>query len=220
MRISKRDLDAEKWGLRFFLTPDRAAPKVPVFWTEEVDPQVVNVSVLPRNENEPHDLFDTTIKRCKMFHLTDQNGAEHLVHVGPGSSVQVRCWGHTLLTSRPVKTSFSVDAIEGLETHLDTVRRATQVYGRHIQDPPIFSRKARLLRNGLIALDGRRAELSDRQIASIIEGDRLVRDACAIGDRSLVNRVKYYRDRAIDLCARIQSGVPTPDLFKHDACLN
>lgn len=213
LKLKKRQAAAEKWGLKFFPPPDRAAPKAAAFWTEEIDPGAVHVTVLPREPGEPHDLFEETIKRCKMLHLTDENSVEHLVHIGPGSSVQVRCHGHTLITSKPVKTSFSVDALDDLDDHLNMVRRATRVYGDHIVDPPVFSNKARLLRNGLIALDGHKAGLSDRQVASIIEGDASVAQGIELGDRSLIKRVKYYRDRSIELCHEIQLGVPTPDLF-------
>ncbi|MEL6758584.1 MAG: hypothetical protein AAFP81_19310 [Pseudomonadota bacterium] len=213
LRLKSRQTAAEKWGLRFFPPPDSAAPKARVFWTEEIDPNCVSVTVVPRERGQPHDLFEETIKKCKMLHLTDENRVEHLVHIGPGSSVQVRCHGHTLLTAKPVKTSFSVDALEGLDDHLKMVRRATTVYGEHMADPPEFSRKARLLRNGLIALDGQKAGLSDRQIASIIEGEASVEHGLENGDRSLVKRVKYYRDRARGLCDEIERGVATPDLF-------
>lgn len=217
LRLQRRQPAAEKWGLRFFLSPDRIAPKVCAFWTDEIDPHFVQVTVVPRDPDEPHDLFEETIKRCKMIHLTDENRVEHLVHIGPGSSVQVKCQGHTLVTSRPVKTSFSQDALVGLEDHFNMVRRATAVYGEHIADPPEFSRTSRLLRNGLIALDGHKAGLSDRQVASIIEGDASVAHGVENGDRSLIKRVKYYRDRAKSLCDEIQRGVPTPDLFMCDA---
>lgn len=220
LKLKERQPGAEKWGLKFFPAPDQAAPKAPVFWTEETDPYFVRVAVVPRNPEDPHDLFEETIKRCKMLHLTDENRTEHLVHIGPGSSIQVRCYGHTLVTSKPVKTSFSQDALEGLDHRLDVVRRATLVYGDHIVDPPQFSRKARLLRNGLIALDGYKAGLSDRQVASIIEGDASVEHGLENGDRSLIKRVKYYRDRAIELCEAIERGVPTPDLFVWNAKLD
>ena len=214
MGLDEKQPAAEKWGLKFFPAPDMAAPRAPVFWTEEIDPQFVHVTVVERDPDEPHDLFEETIKRCKMIHLTDENQVEHLVHIGPGSSVQVKCHGHTLVTQKPVKTTFSVDAVVGLEDHFDMVRHATSVYGHHMIDPPRFSRKARLLRNGLIALDGHKAGLSDRQIASIIEGDASVKHGVEHGDRSLIKRVKYYRDRGMDLCDQIQRGVTTPELFE------
>tara|TARA_R100001132_G_C3266643_1_gene89379 strand:+ start:489 stop:1343 length:855 start_codon:yes stop_codon:yes gene_type:complete len=216
IRLKTEQPAAEEWGLKFFPNPDIAAPKATVFWTPEADPEIVHVTVLPREPGEPHDLFDETIKKCKMVHLTDDKGIEHLVHVGPGRSVQVRCSGHTLVTTKPVKTSFSVDAVRGLDSHLEIVKRATEVYGDHVKTPPVFSQKARLLRNGLIALDGSRAGLTDRQIASIIVGDKSVEEGMANGDRSLIQRVRYYRERAHELCEGANGAPPRPIDFMCD----
>ena len=201
MRMRSRQPAAEAWGLKFFPNPEIPAPKAHVFWTEKAHPDILDVNVSPRAPNEKHPLFDETIRKCRMAHLTDENGQEHLIVYGRGCSVQVRANGHTLVTTKPVKTSFSVSTLSGFEEYVEILRRSKNVYGDHITDPAQFSRKALLLRNGLITLDGQRAGLSDRQIAWIINGMQTVEEAVAQGDRSLINRVSYYRENAAELCA-------------------
>lgn len=199
MQLNERQPEAEAWGLKFFCNPDLAAPNAPVFWTSDAAPLIVQVTVVPREPHERHALFEKTINRCRMLHLTDYDGSEHLVHIGKASSVQVACTGHTLVTTKPVKTFLSVGEIDDLDIRQEMVKQTTQVYGDHVVDPPEFSYKARLARNGLIALDGYRAGLTDREVAYIIDGYSSVQRGIENGDRSLIRRVKTYRDKAIEL---------------------
>ena len=199
LRLKSRQRAAEEWGLRFFPNPEAPAPSADVFWTESAYPDVLRATVVPRSPDESHPLFDETVRKCRMTHLTDEEGVEHLVAYGKGCSVQVCFTGHTLVTTKPVKTFFAVGEFDSLDEQVRILRQSKKVYGDHITEPPVFSRRAIMLRNGLIALDGYRAGLTDRQIAWIIDGHAAVEAGVAKGDRSLINRICYYREKAIAL---------------------
>lgn len=192
--------DAERWGLKFFPNPEIPAPKAHVFWTDKAYGDKVRINVMDAGPGEVDTTFEETIRKCRMAHLTDIDGCEHLVINGNGCSVQVICEGRSLVTADPVKTVFTVDGFEDFEHNTRILKESKRVYGDQSKEPLIFSRKAEMRRNGLIALDGMRAGLSDRQIAWIINGQDLVEAGVAKGDRSLVKRVRTYRENALALC--------------------
>lgn len=192
--------EAEAWGLKFFPSPAMAAPRAHVFWIDEAHSEKVLMSIVDRLPGEVDATYDTTVRDCDLVHLTDEQGWEHLVVHGNGCSVQVKCRGKSLLTLDPVKATFTVDSHLNIEHQTRILNEATRIYGDQPAGSARFTRKTEILRNGLIALDGIRAGLSDRQIAWIIFGKETVQSGIANGDRSLTQRVKTYRDNANALC--------------------
>tara|TARA_R110002110_G_scaffold68080_4_gene184717 strand:- start:15787 stop:16629 length:843 start_codon:yes stop_codon:yes gene_type:complete len=200
LKMQRPEPEAEAWGLKFFPNPSVAAPKAHVFWTDDAHGEKVHLKVSERMPGEVDRIFEQTVVKCQILHLTDWEGFEHLVIQGKGCSIQARCTGLSLTSTDPVKMSFDVDAVDDIGKFTRILEQSKRVYGDQITSPPIFTRKAKLMRNGLIALDGNRAGLSDRQIAWIIEGRDQVESGVAKGDRSLIKRVKTYRDNADALC--------------------
>lgn len=192
--------DARVWGLKFFPNPAIAAPRAHVFWTDDAHTEKVFMSIVDRLPGEVDDTYDTTVRVCDIVHLTDEHGTEHLAIHGNGCSVQVKCRGKSLLTLDPVKATFTVDSHLNIEHQTRILNEAIRIYGTPMPGPVRFTRRAKLLRNGLIALDGHRAGLSDRQVAWIIFGKGSVEAGLENGDRSLIQRVKPYRDSATALC--------------------
>ncbi len=200
LKMRRPQPEAEAWGLKFFPNPAVHAPKAKVFWNDLAHSEKVHVNVVDRKSDEPNRIFDQTIAKCRIEHLVDWEKREHLIVRGKGCSIQVRCHGLSLLRTAPVKMSFDVDDLEEIDRYARILEQSKLVFGDHVASPPEFTRKAALMRNGLIALDGRRAGLTDRQIASIIEGTETVEAGVAKGDRSLIRRVRTYRDKAYALC--------------------
>lgn len=200
LKMLKPQPRAEVWGLKFFPNPSVPAPNADVFWTEDVCGEIVRLAVLPREIDEVDTLFEQTVRTCEITHLTDPEGFEHLVVKGAGRSVQARCIGPSLLRTRAVKVSFDLEGLDDMAHHVSVLERSKRVYRDDVDCSPPFTRKSLLMRNGLIALDGVLAGLSDRQIAWIIEGKDAVEAGLAKGDRSRVRRVTTYRQSGRALC--------------------
>lgn len=200
LKMLRPQPEAEAWGLKFFPNPGVPAPKAKVFWNDEAHAEKIHVWVSERKPDEPNRIFDQTVAKCRVEHLVDWDGHEHLIIRGKQCSIQVRCHDLSLYHPTPVKMSFNVSDVDEIERYSKILEQSKLVFGDYIVSPPPFTRKAQLMRNGLIALDGRRAGLTDRQIASIIEGTETVEAGVAKGDRSLIRRVRTYRDKAQALC--------------------
>lgn len=199
MKMRRAQPEAEEWGLIAFPDPALNAPRAPVFWTDDACRSKVLLTVSERRPGETDTIYQTTVSKCRIWNLTDWTGTEHLMISGIGCSIQARCKGLSLLSNDPVIMSFDVSGLPDWEYYTKVLERSTRVFGDYSRKPVTFSQKAKLLRNGLIALDGKRAGLSDRQVAHILFDEDAVQSGVKKGDTSLVRRVKHYREKALAL---------------------
>lgn len=173
--------EAERWGLAFF--PDVTANgfEADVFWSGALYPRTVSVHVGPRGDHGICEIFEETTKLCRIIHLTDRVGREHLLLKGNGCVVQVRCEGLSLLSPEPVRMQIVFDGVNDLDTKIRILAKARDVY-RQQQEAivPSWSRQSRALCHALIALDCHMSGLSHYETACVIYGPE--RAAQAWGD--------------------------------------
>ena len=184
--------DAEAWGLICFPHPDQTALKADVFWSPHLYPRRVEVRVGPRLEGEVDEIFEETVRVCRVKLLTDWAGGEHLRIQGQHCSIQVRCRGLPLVNSDPVKMTFEISGLTDFEEKVRIMRKTRKVYGDHMDGPPEFSGEALRMRNGLIALDARQAGLSLSETAEIIFGAKRVREEWGRDGRWMKDRVRGH----------------------------
>jgi hypothetical protein len=164
------DLVAEAWGLIYFPNPDQSAITTDVFWSDKTFPRRVAVNVREREPGEVDELFERSIRLCRIVHLVDAGGREHVLVKGQACAIQVRCTGQSLLSPKPMKMDLGTSDFSTLDDHVATLNRAQKVYGDDDTSPPVWSRKGLGYRNALIALDAHDAGLSYREMAMIFYG--------------------------------------------------
>ena len=200
--ISAPQPGAEAWGLVFFPNPDKNAIDADLFWSPHLFPRKVEVHVTNRMPGEVDEIYDETVRACRIKHLTDWEGAEHLRIRGLNCSIQVRCHGRSLLSKDPVRMAFDIRGVTDIEEKFRILKKARAIYGDDSDRPPAFSAEAQRLRDGVIALDARMAGLSLAETAEILFGAERVREEWSNGGRWMKDRVRSHIDRA----TRIMQG--------------
>jgi len=171
IRLPEPDLTAEAWGLLRFPNPDRPAFSIDLFWSCQAYPRMLGVHVRDRIPGETDGIFEKGMRLCKITHLTDAFGREHLCVRGASRAVQLRCSGKSLLGTQPMKMEFCMTGPESPDRFVQTLKRAHFVF----QSPrrtPAWSGRALRYRNALIALDAHEAGMSYRDMATIFHGEQ------------------------------------------------
>lgn len=177
MKLRRAQPEAESWGLVFFPNPDHTAIKADVFWSDEMYPNPVRVTVSERLPGEVDEIFERTMRVAKVFHLTDWNGNEHLLLRGEHCAIQVRCVGRSFLSMEPLKMSYDISGPSDIERKYKAFRDAERILEEDPCGPVDWTPQSLRWRNGLICLDTKEAGLSLRDAAIIIYGaDRVASD--------------------------------------------
>jgi hypothetical protein len=184
LKLDEPDLAAETWGLLYFPDPDQTALSTDVFWSDPAFPRKIAVHVRDREPGEIDEIFERGTRLCRIVHLTDAAGREHILVKGANCSIQIRCNGKSLLCAEPVKMEFSLPGFGCPDAYIDALKRAHRVY-----DPeaisPTWSHKALGYRNALIALDAHAAGLNYRETAMILHGEARVAEDWSSGSHAM-----------------------------------
>lgn len=182
IKLLKPRLDqtlAARWGLSFLPDPDKNGFEADVFWTRSTFPRQIAFQILPCLLDEVCEIFTRTIETCDCTHLTNTDGNEFVLIRGQDGIVQARLEGLSMLSFARIKMR---PILEGL-SHLNEALAVLERTRKSLYDPPhpspepIWSRKSLALRNAMIALDCREADLDIFETASVIYGERRARDA-------------------------------------------
>jgi hypothetical protein len=193
---------AGKWGLIYYPHPDQRAVNADVFWSADQFPRQVEIMVTPRAEGEVDEIFEETVRVCRVKHLIDATGGEHLRIQGKCCSIQVRCHGLSLMQCDLVRMDFKISGFRDFEEKIRIMKAARAVYGDHTDAPIPFTTEGERRRNGLMALDARQAGLSLSEIARLIFGETRVREEWGRDGRWMKDRVRGY----IASATRIMEG--------------
>lgn len=191
---------AERWGLAFFPDPRRNGFEANVFWSASLFPRQVHVQVSPGGSEQACAIYEKTARLCRIVHLVDAAGREHMLIKGNGHVVQVRCIGMSLLSPEPVKLGFLIRGTENLADRYKVLKDAQRVYDATSDvGPRRWTRTSLALRNALIALDCRSAGLSIRETAAVIYGKDRADEAWAGPSRAMKDEIRRARNRGIEL---------------------
>lgn len=188
---------AERWGLVFMPDPKLNGFEADVVWSHYVFPHQVEVNCTPRRPGETCTIWDSTVPHCEITHVTDRSAREYLLLRGNSCVVQVRCTGQSLLGLEPVRMKLQISDMDAYEKKLEKQKEALKLYGEgpDISDP-LWTKTTQILRNGLIALDGLKAGLTQREIAIIIYGENLVASEWGEDGGSLRAHLRYVIAKA------------------------
>lgn len=182
---------AEAWGLKFFPDPDATALTASVFWTGVAYPGQLAISVTPRDPSVADKLFERTLSACRVQHLTDCDGSEHLLLQGRGCTAQVQARGLSMLSGQPVQMTLSVNEPYDISRGIDTLTRSEAIFDQTPWADRDWTERVRRLRNGLICLDTKSAGLELRYAAEIIYGEARVKREWS-SSKALRDRVRSF----------------------------
>ena len=196
MKLRRAQPDAEAWGLIFFPNPDHTALKADLFWSDEIHPNPIRVTVHERLPGEADEIFERTLKVARVTHFTDWTGNEHLLLRGARCSVQVRCVGRSFLSGAPVKMAYDIHGPSDVTRKYKAFRDAETILEEDPCGPLSWSPQAERWRNGLICLDMKEAGLSLRQAAIVIYGKARVEADWMGASSALRDRMRAYHRSA------------------------
>lgn len=189
---------AERWGLIMIVDPTLDALEANAVWSKQAFPDQVAINVLPRASGETCEIYDKSVKLCKISHFTDSVGREFLLTRGNGCLFQARCKGLSLLGMAPVKMDLSITDFESYERKIKAQQEGMRVFAEGPGvEPPLWTKRTHMLRGGLIALDCLELGMSQREIANVLYGADRVKEEW--NQDRMRDAIKYIVSRATAL---------------------
>jgi hypothetical protein len=195
LRLRRRFLRAEKWGLHAFANPGLCAHKTTVFWHANALKRVVNLNAKRPTEGE-----EATVRRLADFSVhrqavIDVDGVSLIVMKRNGVYVPLEIHGLPVLTA-PFVPVFELHGLDDLSAQTELLRRLQRFSDanfRAIQKPSLASDER--LHHALIALDESLKGKTYRQIAIAIFGEKKVAE-------EWYGHSQFLRDRTRRLVAK------------------
>jgi len=195
----RHTLAARRWGLSRFVDPTTRAPEAPIDWTEELGAAKIDAVARESRHGERPDVHLTELL-CVRHIVISADGEETALINTSDRALTLRLRGTTALRG-PVCLTFQIAGL-----------RALPGAGRSILSLPDLlasrprtlnrSRRQLLLREALIALDGRAAGATYREVAAVVVGAESARAAWKNSDQSLKDRMR----RALKAGMAIRNG--------------
>ena len=195
----RHTLAARRWGLSRFVDPTTRAPEAPIDWTEELGAAKIDAVARLSRHGERPDVHLTELL-CVRHIVISADGEETALINTSDRALTLRLRGTTALRG-PVCLTFQIAGL-----------RALPGAGRSILSLPDLlasrprtlnrSRRQLLLREALIALDGRAAGATYREVAAVVVGAESARAAWKNSDQSLEDRMR----RALKAGMAIRNG--------------
>jgi hypothetical protein len=198
-RLRRRFLSAEQWGLSFFSNPNKTALEVTPFWLPELLTSIAFCETKTVDDNEEEQLSLACFAGRRAVLAT---GNHEVVSIGQGchGANLVVTEGSFLLGNRALK--FHHSGLKSAVQHFDTLRILTQFL--KMEEPParhLVSSDSKY-RDYLVALDGRLARRSYRDIAEVLYGSDRVGDYWTDDSRGLKSKVR----RAVECGHELMNG--------------
>ena len=190
---------ASQWGLTRFVDPALLALEAPIDWLEELGAAKIDAVAREPYQAEPSDVHLAELQ-CVRHIVVSPDGGETVLINTSEKALTLRLRGKTALRD-PVCLTFQIAGMRALPGS----RRSLQILPDLLAGGPRkFNRSRRqlLLRDALVALDGRQAGATYRDVAVVIAGVESARAAWRSSDHSLKDRMR----RALKAGMRFRNG--------------
>ena len=180
-------LTSHRWGLSRFVDPASRAPEAPIDWIEDLGAAKIDALARDPRQGERPDVNLSELQ-CVRHIIVSADGEETLLINTTDKALTLRLRGTTALRS-PVCLTFQIAGM----TALPGAGRALQSLPNLIAGRPRKPNRARrrlLLREALIALDGRAAGATYQDVAVVIAGAETARAAWKNADPLLKDRMR------------------------------
>ncbi len=203
IRIRRRCLEAERFGLQFFPDPELSALKTTPFWLPEVSSSSLDAAI------ELESFAGREGERLRMDHLP---GDRHFL-IGPGRrtklvvrkeryAAQLAIEGDAVPAPRAKYFSLKLTAGALATKDFTYVEEfADYCACRSVPVRAIRGNSPEKLRNALIALDGELANVKRQKIAAVVFGEDRVRKDWNNGDETLKKKTKRLVEKGEKLMA-------------------
>ena len=196
---AQHTMAACRWGLSRFVDPASRAPEAPIDWIEELGAAKIDAVARAPRKGERSDVHLAELQ-CIRHIVVSSGGEEALLINTSDKALTLRLRGTTALRG-PVCLTFLIDGIRALR---DAGRSILNLPDMLTGRPRKFNRSRRqlLLREAVIALDGRTAGATYQDVAVVIAGVESARAAWRSSDHSLKDRMR----RALKAGMRFRNG--------------
>ncbi len=183
----QRTMAANRWGLSRFVDPASRAPEAPIDWKEDLGAAKIDAVARDPHQGERPDVSLAELQ-CVRHIVVSAAGGETLLINTSDKALSLRLSGTTALRG-PVCLTFQIagmNALPGAGRALQSL--PDLLTGRPRK--PNRSRRRMLLREALIALDGRAAGATYQDVAVVIAGAEVARAAWKNADPLLKDRMR------------------------------
>jgi len=198
-RLRRRFISAEQWGLSFFSNPDKTALEVTPFWLPELLTSIAFCEARTANDNREEQLSLASFAGQRAVLRT---GDREIVAIGQGrrSANLVVTEGSFMLGDRLLK--FHHNGLKSASRHAEMLRVLTQLLDTSEHLAQLSTPSDSKYRDYLVALDGRLAGKSYRDIAEVLYGSERVGAYWTDDTRGLKSKVR----RAVECGLALMNG--------------
>ena len=191
LRMRRRYLRAEKWGLFAFANPLRPACKTSVFWLPHMWRRTISARCTMQIGSGSADVMKLASFRASRVAVRGVDGTSVIIIKNGRFTTSLVAHGWPVLT-RPARITFELDGFDELNARIDCLRTLQTLADpvSTVPDAPLPSAINSRLQQALLALDGSLAGASYRQIATTIFGDERVRRDWDAASRFLKDRTR------------------------------
>ena len=196
---AQHTMAACRWGLTRFVDPALLAPEAPIDWMEDLGAAKIDAVAREPRRGERSDVHLAELQ-CVRHIVVFADGEETVLINTSDKALTLRLRGATALRG-PVCLTFQIAGIKALPySGRSILNLPDMLTGR----PRKFNRSRRrlLLREAVIALDGRTAGATYQDVAVVIAGAESARAAWRSSDHSLKDRMR----RALKAGMRFRNG--------------
>ena len=189
LRLRRRYLRAERWGLYAFADPFRPAPKAPVFWLPAISRRTVRARCDMVGERA--NVMRLARFRAQRSAVIGVDGVPVVTMKSRGFNVGLVASGWHVLT-RPAAVTFELDRFDELTARIECLRilqRLTEPGAPESAGRSSWNANRRLL-HALVALDGSLGGQSYREIAMMVFGQKRVTEDWTATSRFLKDRTR------------------------------
>jgi Uncharacterized conserved protein (DUF2285) len=181
-----------------FVDPNLTALDAPVLWLPEIGAATLNGTAIRAGQNLTADLTLSGLTCLRHIVIECDNVHQLLVHA-TDAAITIDLRGDRIVDT-PVNVVFHVEGLAqarklgALLMHLPRVLNGPP---RHV----VTSVRRNLLRNALIALDGRRVGASYRDMAAVAFGDARAKAAWNSPSRAMKDQMIRAHDKGVELAS-------------------
>lgn len=167
LRLRRKVLAAEKWGLQLFANPNTSALEAPVFWMPAVMQHVVACTAKATNDNQTNALCLAAFVGQRSALVT--SSAEYIAVHEYQTSASLIVKGSTFLIGECALT-FEISGLNEVKRACETLKMLNDLCRDHSEFVHVQSDYLSKYLVYLVALDGRLAGRSYRDIAEVLYG--------------------------------------------------
>jgi hypothetical protein len=196
LRLRRRFLDAEKWGLHCFADPQMSAYAAHVFWLADQTKSSVSCTLRSANDNEVGALSLASFMGQRRVLVTPKN--EVIVIADQHISTCMVVQNATFLIGESAVT-FEILGLEDPARTIDAVNNLRRLRANGVTDDVLHTEYRTKYFDYLVALDGHLAGQSYRDIAEVLYGSDRVGPYWSDDSRGYKSKVRRAVERGLAL---------------------